>query len=148
MDAVKKQYQLINGEKVEYPYGSIPGLYWTDANGNNYRAFAANLLFYNSAEEYIVVVDVEVQPNGTTFWLKKESFNMIADDKKWRVLQTGALATYEEAHDQDGNLNPGYVTNGNFFSIVLGYNPTGAPVSVFEWIYIEIADYYQLNIVA
>lgn len=234
MNATKKQYQLINNTKVEYPFGSIPGLEWNDAHGNTYRAFAANLLFYNSTEVYIVVVDLEVKPQGTDYWLFKEKIELIADDTKWRSLLTQQIVSYENAHDfnslltitnhfngnvQDGTYNviqnssngngigaefeiqiannaitnititntgSGYnigdtivisgtqlngidgddnilidvesvtpvklkanhVTNGKFFSIALGYNPTGAPIAVFEWIYIEIAEEYGLTIIS
>jgi len=149
MNATKNQYQMINGVMTPTPpYGSIPAVEWTDANGNTFRAFPTDLLFYNSEEVYIVKIKKEIKPNGMADWITFSEYPMIADATKWRSLQTGTLVTADVALDGNGNLNPGYVTNGKFFSIMLGYNPGGInQLGVFEWIYIEIADYESVTIV-
>lgn len=147
MNAIKKSYQKINNELIEQVYGSIPAVYWTDENGNNFRALAMCLPFYNDQEIYMVDVKVQVQPNGLPDWLFIREYKLSADDSKYRSLTTGELTDSTIALDENGNLNPGYVTNGKFFTIAIGYNPTGAIVNVFDWIYTNIADREGLTLI-
>lgn len=138
--ATKKQYQLVNGNMVEQPFGSIPAVFWTDNNGNSFRAFPSDLLFWNKDEIYIVKVKKEIKPNGLTDWLSHSEYNLTADSTKYRSLSTGLVVEASEALDENGVIKQGYFTNGKFFTVVLGYNPSNTPISLFNFIYSEIAE--------
>jgi len=147
MDATKNQYQVINGVMtVSTPYGSIPAVEWTDANGNNFRAYPSNLLFYNSEEVYIVQVVKELKGVGLTDWVIYDQYQLTAGSNKFRALATGQEVGPDVALDANGNLNAGYVTNGKFFTIALGYNPSNTSPGVFQYVYSEIAKYEGLNL--
>lgn len=68
--------------------------------------------------------------------------NPAQDPTKWGFDYVWAL-------DNMGNIvNPmGWLGSAKYFTIGIGYNPTGAPVSINYWVYIEIADREGLIIV-
>lgn len=152
MNATKKQFQLINGVMVEQVNGSIPTVEWVDANGNTFRAFPTDLLFFNSEETYIVKVRKQIKPSGLTEFIPFADYQLIADTSKYRNLTTGLVVDKSVAvtTDENGNetINPGFATNGKFFTIMLGYNVPQLPLSVFNYIYSEIAEEEGVTLVS
>lgn len=156
--ATKKAYDYKNGEYVEQVYGSIPFLEWQDENQNTFRAMALNLAFSTQDESYKVIISKEVKPKGLDKWLALEQYVLVADFSDWRWIATGQLVRNPDgticrdlntldpvpvsALDADGKIvrMDGCVTNGKYFTIGIGFNPSQSPVSVYYWIYLDIAD--------
>lgn len=153
MNATKTSFALVNSEYQEWEAnGAIPALKWVDAAGNSWRAMAA-YQFDSANEVYTIVVNKYLQLNGRTDWLFVESYPITADHSKYRILATGALIPsidgIPSALDAVGNIvDPmGWVYNSKYFTIGIGYNPSGANVNINHWVYIEIAEREGLTIV-
>jgi hypothetical protein len=153
MDATKTSFQWQNSTWVEWQAnGSAPALKWVDASGNNWRVIAS-YNFDSTQEIYTIVVHKYVQPVGTTEWIFSSQYNITADYTKYRRLSTGELLPsidgIPEALDALGNIvDPtGWVYNSKYFTIGIGYNPSGAIVSINYWIYLEMAEDEGLTVV-
>lgn len=153
MNATKTSFQVIDGEFIQWDAnGAIPTLVWVDAAGNNWRAMSA-YQFDSVGEVYTIIVSKYLQLAGTTDWLLTETYPITADNTKYRILATGALVTditgIPEALDSLGNIVDinGWVYNSKYFTIGIGYNPSGAIVSIDYWVYIEVAAHEGLTIV-
>lgn len=153
MNATKTSFQVINGEQIEWDKnGSIPALKWVDTEGNNWRTLAS-YQFDSDNETYVTIVKKYLQLAGTTDWILARTYPIVADQTKFRILATGLLIENTDgipsALDNSGNIvDPmGWVTNSKYFTIGIGYNPSGAPVSINYWIYLEMADKEGLTIV-
>jgi hypothetical protein len=153
MDATKTSFQTVQGQQIEWQAnGSAPALKWVDASGNNWRAIAS-YQFDSNLEVYTTVVSKYLQLGGVGEWLFIEQYYITADGSKYRILATGELIPsidgIPSALDVNGNIvNPmGWVTNSKYFTIGIGYNPSGAIVSINYWVYLEIAEKEGLIIV-
>lgn len=153
MNATKTSFQMVNGELIEWQAnGAIPTLKWVDAAGNNWRAMAA-YQFDSVSEVYTILVKKYVQLSGTTDWILAVGYPITADNSKYRILATGALVPdptgIPEAIDALGNIvDPmGWVYNSKYFTIGIGYNPSGANVNINYWVYLEVAEREGLTIV-
>lgn len=64
------------------------------------------------------------------------------DNTKWALSPPAAL-------DSDGNIiDPtGWVYNGKYFTICVGFNPAGIPISINSFVYFEIAEEEGLTII-
>lgn len=164
MNATKINFDIVNGILTEQKYGSIPALTWVDTFGNKYRAMCINLPFNNYNESYPAFIKKQIQPSGTTLWLDVEQYSITAEGNQFRDLSTGAIILNPDgsicadptlltppltsALDSTGAvINPtGFVTNGKFFTLMIGYNISNQPLSVFNFVYTEIAEKENLTI--
>jgi len=138
--ATKKSYESNNGVLTEQTFGSIPAVEWSDENGNTFRSFPLFMMFDSINENYSIRVQRQIKPNGLITWINDGKYLLAADKTRYRNLTTGLIALPEEALDEEGNIKEGYCTNAKFFTIMLGYNPYELPVSLFQFVYTEIAE--------
>jgi hypothetical protein len=58
-----------------------------------------------------------------------ETFKMVADDNHYINATTGRRVEAEKALDGEGNLNPGYFTEAQFYEAQLGPTISGAEIN-------------------
>jgi hypothetical protein len=153
MNATKTSFQIVDGQQIEWQNnGSTPALKWVDSAGNNWKALGY-YQFDNNNEIYTIVVTKYIQLDGQVDWVFYEQYPIVADASKWRILSTGVVIPNTDgipsALDVDGNIVNfnGWVTNSKYFTIGIGYNPSGANVNINYWVCLEIAEREGLVIV-
>jgi hypothetical protein len=144
MNATKKSYSLINGVYTEGVNKELPGLEWSDINGNIFRAIALDLqcdLIGNSIKSAVLV---EIKAVGRTSWNREQVIVVKADNTEFRDLTTGLKC---EPIFVDGVLDSNIVTNFAFFVRIFGHNVDNVSASIYTHIVNGIADEFDLTIV-